>query len=168
MRKPKSKKSRAFGWALELILVLALLALLHWWQARDLSRGPAPQLLGMSLSGEPLSLSNYTGQPVLVHFWATWCPICRFEEGGIDRIAHDHTVLSVATTSGNAEELRAYMDAQGLNFTVLLDEHGAEARRWGVHGVPATFIIDSAGNIDYATKGYSSEWGLRLRLALAD
>jgi peroxiredoxin len=54
-----------------------------------------------------------------------------------------------------------------LSFTVLMDESGVLARRWGVRGVPATFIIDSEGRVDYAGQGYSTELGLRLRLWLA-
>ena len=50
---------------------------------------------------------------------------------------------------------------------VLMDQDGKLARRWGVNGVPATFIVDRAGKIVHASKGYSTEVGLRIRLWLA-
>ena len=131
-------------------------------------RGEAPPLAGAALDGRPMSLQAHAGAPVLVHFWATWCPICRFEDGSIDNLADDYQVITVASTSGNAQEIAEYLEEQGVDFPVLLDESGDLARLWDVVGVPATFIVDSQGRIDYATRGYSSELGLRVRLALSD
>jgi len=73
-------------------------------------------------------------------------------------------VVSVALHSGDAAEIQRYMAAEGLAFTAVPDETGALASQWGVPGVPATFVLDPAGRIAYATPGLSSEWGLRARL----
>jgi len=162
------KKHKALRWARDILLVVLVVAGVQWWQARDMTRGEAPPLAGPSLSGQPMSLAQHQGEPVLVHFWATWCPVCRLEEGSIASIAEDHAVISVATTSGDAGELQAYLDQQGLQLPVMLDESGDLARLWNVLGVPATFVVNSDGLIEYATRGYSTELGLRLRLALAD
>lgn len=105
---------------------------------------------------------------MLVHFWASWCPVCRLEQDSIASIAGDRQVITVATTSGTAEEVAAYLAGEGLSMPVLLDEDGEIARRWGVSGVPATFIVNMAGDITHAGMGYSSEPGLRLRLWLAE
>ena len=51
---------------------------------------------------------------------------------------------------------------------VLMDEDGEIARGWGVNGVPASFIVDTDGNIRHAGMGYATEMGLRLRLWLAE
>jgi peroxiredoxin len=162
------KSPRYRRWARDILILLAVFLAIQWWQARDMPRGEAPALLGLDLEGQPLALSAYRGQPVLVHFWATWCPVCRLGNDSIARIAEDHAVISVATTSGTAAELRAFLEENGLRMPVLLDESGELARQWKVRGVPATFVVDSAGLIDYAGMGYSSEIGLRVRLALAD
>jgi peroxiredoxin len=50
----------------------------------------------------------------------------------------------------------------------LLDPEGAVLSRYGVQGVPATFIIDRDGEIRFRVMGLSSEWGLRLRLWAAN
>lgn len=155
-------------WLRDLVIVIAVVLLVQWWQSRDMPRGEAPSLAGASLTGEPVSLAQYRGKPVLVHFWATWCPICRLEEDSIASIAEDHPVIAVATNSGTSEEIAAYLQEQGITLPVLMDEAGDQARNWGVVGIPASFIVDSKGNITYATAGYSSEWGLRARIALAD
>ena len=162
-----ARRRRLPGWARDLLILGLLFWGLQCWLARDLPSGEAPPLAGRDLQGRPRSLHHYRGRPVLVHFWATWCPICRFEEGSIDAIARDHAVLSVAAGSGDAEALRAYMAERGLSFPVLVDEDGELARRWRVVGVPASFVVDGQGRIRWAGRGYASEWGLRLRLWLA-
>ena len=64
--------------------------------------------------------------------------------------------------------MKRYLEENELQMPVMMDESGDLARHWNVNGVPATFVVDSEGNIDYATVGYSSELGLRARLMLAD
>ncbi len=66
--------------------------------------------------------------------------------------------------SGDATEVRRFMAQADLGFPVVTDEDGALADRWGVRGVPASFVLDADGQIAYATTGVSSETGLRARL----
>jgi peroxiredoxin len=73
----------------------------------------------------------------------------------------------VATTSGDAEAVRAYLAQQGLSFPTLVDEDGSVGRTWGVKGVPASFVVDADGQVAHAAVGYTTELGLRLRLWLA-
>jgi peroxiredoxin len=162
VRKPRTARWKR--WLRDILVVVAVVAAVQWWQGRDLTRGDAPPLAGHLLDGRLASLGDYRGEPVLVHFWATWCPICRLEEDAIDAIARDHAVLTVATSSGTPEELAAYLGERDLSFAVLPDEDGSLARLWGVSGVPATFVVDGAGRIAHATVGYSTGWGLRARL----
>lgn len=149
--------------ARDLALLLLVVAAVQWWQSRHLVQDAAPPLVGLLVDGSPYQLAPQTG-PTLVHFWAEWCPICRFEEGSIERIAKDHPAITIATSSGSSVEVQLYLDQQGLTMPVLIDEDGAIARGWGVYGVPATFIVDRDGQIVHASQGYSTELGLRLRL----
>jgi peroxiredoxin len=161
-------RGRVRGWLLNLLLILLVLGGVQWWKSRPMASGEAPPLTAMTLSGRPLDLADLRGQPVLVHFWATWCPVCRLGNGAIDAIARDHRVVTVALQSGDPAEIREYMATEGLSFEVLPDPTGAVASQWGVPGVPATFILDPAGRIAFSTPGISSEWGLRARLWAAD
>ncbi len=129
--------------------------------------GPAPALQGIMLSGEQASLEDFRGKPVLVHFWATWCPICRTEEGSIDSLAADYPVLTVATGSGEAADIRKYLADNDLEFPVLMDESGMLGVRWGIRGVPSSFVVDADGQIRHVAVGYTTELGLRIRLWLA-
>ncbi|WP_295390321.1 protein disulfide oxidoreductase [uncultured Thiodictyon sp.] len=158
------RTKRLTGWIGNLLLVLAVVVGVQWWQTRTFATGAAPPLVGETLDGQTINLKDLRGRPVLVHFWATWCPICKLGNGGIDAIAHDHRVLAVAMQSGGAAEVRRFMAERGLSFPVVLDPDGELARRWGVAGVPASFVLDPAGQIAYATMGASTEIGLRARL----
>jgi peroxiredoxin len=149
------------------LLVFLVVILVQAWQGRNLADGPAPPLTGISSTGQPVDLAGYRGQPVLVYFWAEWCPVCRFAEDGISRLAADHPVVGVAVASGDAEAVAAYHREHGLRFTSLLDEEGRQLAEWGASGVPTAFIVDGQGHIRFASSGYSSEWGLRLRLWVA-
>ncbi len=143
--------------------LLAVFLAIQAWRAADLPKGPAPPLRGALLAGGDFDLAR-AGKPILVHFWATWCPICKLEESSIAALARDYPVVSVALQSGAPEELRAYLAERGLDFPVIDDDDGRLARAWGVHGVPASLIIDRTGRIRFREVGYTSGLGLRFRL----
>ena len=146
-----------------LVLILGIRA----WQQSGTASGPAPALAGELLDGKPVALAAFAGQPVLVHFWATWCPICRAEQGSIDALARDLPVITVAMQSGDREAVIQFLRKETLSFPVLNDPDGVIAARWGVRAVPASFIVDGAGQIRFLEIGYSTGVGLRLRLWLA-
>lgn len=152
---------------IQLFLILLVFFAVQAWQSRHAPRGAAPPVTGQLLDGRTVSLADYRGQPVLLHFWASWCSICRFEQGSIEAIAKDYPVLTVASQSGDVEAVQAYVNEQGINAPVLVDEDGELGRLYGVRGFPASYVIDAQGQIFDVEVGYSSEWGLRARLLLA-
>lgn len=153
------------GWLIEGLILIGLLVAIHFWQTRNLAAGPAPQL------PEGVEMLHGAGlpaaRPLLVHFWASWCPICGLEQGSIQALADDHAVITIATQSGGVGEVRRHLAQEGLTFPTLIDENGEIAAQWGVRGFPATFIVDGDGMIRYKTQGYATGWGLRIRLWLA-
>lgn len=169
-----AKPSRKRVWvrrAIELAVVIVVIFGVRSWQQRDIVSGAAPSLQGMLLlDGKPLAAMSpeQAGKPVLVHFWATWCPICRTEQGSIEKIAADHfNVVTVAMQSGANDSVAKFMAEQKLSFPVLNDADGMTSAEWGVHAVPASFIVDGNGKIRFVEVGYTTEIGLRLRLWLA-
>ncbi|MGB9093475.1 MAG: redoxin family protein [Gallionella sp.] len=164
----KSRAARWRGYVIEVLVFVILIAGIRAWQQRDMVSGSAPALQGVTLAGAPYALPAHPGKPVLVHFWATWCPICRAEQDSIASIAHDHPdTITVAMQSGDAEQVMRHMQEQGIAFPVINDQDGKISGRWGVHAVPASFIIAPDGRIRYVEVGYTTGIGLRLRLWLA-
>jgi peroxiredoxin len=162
-RKPR----RWWRWLLELLLIVAVVLLVRAWLARDLAQGPAPEFEANLLDGSAVSLADYADRPMLLHFWATWCPICRLEEGEIMRLSRSHPVLTVAMQSGSPWEVEAHLTERERELDVVNDPDGALARRYGVRAVPSTFIIDWDGQIVFRKQGYAPPLELRLRLWLA-
>lgn len=151
-------------WSFEVVLVVGVFFGIRAWQHQDLVRGYAPPVEAQDLKGHRRSLRNFLGQPLLVHFWATWCSVCRLEERSIAAIAQDWPVITVATQSGSANTVRAYLAGKNLDIPVVNDEDGALASRYGVNGVPTSFILDPEGRIRFTEVGYTTSLGLRSRL----
>lgn len=168
-QQPKSKMSRIWlRRGLEVLFFIVLIMGVRAWQQRDIVKGMAPPLSGLLLDGKPFVLAARPAQPVLVHFWATWCPICKAEQGSIESLAHDNpNIITVAMQSGNSVAVQQYMREHEASFPVVNDADNKISERWGVQAVPASFIIDADGKIRYVEVGYTTGLGLRLRLWLA-
>lgn len=161
---PTVRSKRWFRFTWQVLLLIAVLFAVHLYVTRHAVTGAAPPFSGTLLRGERISLQQYRGRPLLVHFWATWCGICRLEQSTIAALARDHQVLTIAMQSGDASAVEKYLHEQKLHLPVLLDQGGRLARRYGVHGVPTSFVIDGNGVIRYVEVGYTTGLGLRLRL----
>jgi len=157
-------RRRGWRYGIQLGLLLTVFMAARFWSQRDLVTGPVPELQGRLLGGTVFSLAARPARPLLIHFWASWCPVCRLEENSIAALSRDHAVITIAMQSGSDAEVRAYLEAQGLSFPVINDPDGRLARRFGVRGVPSSFIVDAQDRIVFREVGFTSGPGLRLRL----
>ncbi len=144
---------------------LALYLLVRPFMQGDVATGPAPEIKTVSITGKPIELSTLKGQPVVVHLWATWCPVCELEHGNIESLAKDYKVINIATQSGSNDEILAYAKAHDMNpNNIVNDKSGDLMARYGAKAVPATFLIGKEGNIQFIEVGYTTTLGLKLRL----
>jgi peroxiredoxin len=150
-----------------LLLFVAVYLGVRAWQQHTLAEGPAPVLRAALLDGQTFDLAASRGEPLLVYFWASWCPVCRLEQGAISALARDHRVVTIAMQSGSNAAVARYLQEQGMVLPVINDPDGAIASAWGVRATPSFFIVDTRGVIRFREVGYTSEPGLRLRMWLA-
>lgn len=150
-----------------LIVVAVFVGIRAYLLQGSIKQGPAPDFTARMLDGSMVSLSEMRGEPVLLHFWATWCKICSLNDGAIDGLAEDMQVVTVAMESGGAKDIQKEMDERGLKFPVIVDGLGKLANLYRVKGVPTNYIIDADGNIRYVEVGYTTSIGLRIRMWLA-
>ena len=164
---PRRWRRRLLQWGGQLLLALLLLWGVEAFLSRDALGVSAPAIEATTLSGEGFSLQQLRGTPAVIHFWATWCPVCELEQGTVDALAAEQPLITIAMQSGSGDEVRDYLQQQGVDYPVINDEHGLLSQSYGVKAVPASFVLDRDGKVRFVTRGYTSGWGLRLRLWLA-
>jgi len=149
---------------IELTLILVILFAVRFWVQRDVISGIAPNISAFMLDSRHFDLYQNKSRPILVHFWATWCPVCKLEQSNIENIAKNHPVITIAMQSGSDHELNQFMQEEKLSFNVINDESGALSRKYAIRGVPVSFIINKENKIEFTEVGYTTELGLRMRL----
>lgn len=124
------------------------------------------------LGGSPNSLGRFVGKkPVLLVFWAAWCPLCKEQVPVINRIHRQGVVEVVAVNvKESPRKVKAAARSLDIGYPVLLDSDGSVARKYKVPGVPVYIVIDNAGRIVYKSTAFPDriekyDGSLSLRLA---
>jgi len=104
-----------------------------------------------ALAGPALRLSDFKGKVVLLNFWATWCPPCKEEMPSMERLYRRYkdkgfAILAISIDAGGAGPVGPFARKLGLTFPIGLDAKQAVASQYGVPALPASFLIDRAGN----------------------
>ena len=166
--KPDIRKVRSFLLNAGLIAAVFFAALA--FQSRNMlaSDGEvAPELLGMTLSGQSYDLQDAGGRPALVYFFAPWCKICAASSGNLTRLrrwrdADDLEIVAVALDWGTADGVRDYAERHDLNVTILLGDANV-SRQWQVQAFPSYYVLNSQHRVVRRDIGYSSQLGLWFR-----
>jgi len=107
-----------------------------------------------ALDGQPVALNQFLGkQPVLLVFWATWCPECKEAIPSINALhigplAGKVQILGVDYRESR-EKVSAAVKARDIRFLVLLDEGGKVARAYNIAGIPTYILIRRDGKVAY-------------------
>lgn len=157
-------KNRWVKWPLEILFFVLLYLVLHSYMQRNNIAGLAPNIQATTLDQQRFDLHAESRKPVLVHFWATWCGICRLEQDSIDALSKDYNVITIAMQSGTDDEVKTFLKKNQLGFKVINDSDDELVRLYGITSVPASFVINSQNEINFSEVGFTSAWGLRLRL----
>ncbi len=121
---------------------------------------PAPDFSLVSLEGETVQLSDFSGQVVMVNLWATWCPPCKAEMPTINAYYQAHKnegfVVLAVNNQENKSQVSKFIQTNGFSFPVLLDAHSRVITDYNVRGLPTSFIIDRDGQIQHTHTGQIS------------
>lgn len=110
----------------------------------------APDLSLPDLTGQMRRLSDHRHRPVLVSFWAVWCPPCRREIGALAdlraRVAGTGIEVFTVNLGDRAERIAAFLaDHPAPGLPVLLDSDKSAGIAWHVRELPVAFAVDRAG-----------------------
>jgi thiol-disulfide isomerase/thioredoxin len=150
------------------LVLFIVLNLISYLRAPRPDTATLPSWRFESLTGEMVDFAGYQGEPVVVHFWTTWCPVCRMEVESIDRLAKDYRVVTIVVDSGTDSKVVAWMRAREISFLVINDTDLRLSKAMDVTAFPTTFIFDAKGSLRFAEVGYTSYPGLLARLKWID
>ncbi len=103
------------------------------------------------LNGKKVTLSEFRGKPVLIDFWATWCPPCRESIPGIEKLYKAYSgkglvVLGVSLDQGDWDSVKAFGSAQGITYPLLKGDEDV-AVKYQVRTIPMLVIVSKDGKI---------------------
>ena len=134
----------------------------------DLGSGsPAHQFELTLFNGETLRLSDLRGSVVVLNFWASWCPPCRWEMPAFERIWQEYRDQGVVffgiAISDEEEKARSFAQKAGITYPLALDPTGNLAVTYRALSLPTTFLIDRQGN-EARKFGIANDAALRIFL----
>ena len=121
--------------------------------------------------GNTVRLSEKFGKPIVINFWATWCPPCKQELPDFDKLCKEYgdrvVFMMVNLTDGYRDTVdgtKRFVSGKGYTFPVYFDTKDNAASAYNVSSIPQTTFIDAKGNIYTTRIGAMNEATLRIYL----
>lgn len=162
-----AKIRKCFKEIVVVVLILTIVSIgldIYRDRGRSYDSVPTPELV--SIGNLPVNLVEMSYEkPVVVYFWATWCPACKAVSPTLDWFSERYHVVGVSTRSGNEERVEQFMNAKDYKFSNVNDESGRIAAAWGISVTPSLYLLKD-GQIEMVTTGATTPIGLQVRLWL--
>ena len=131
------------------------------------NRNAAPDFTVTDGGGHRVSTADLSGKPVILNFWATWCPPCRSELPAFDKLYRQYgnevSFMMIDLTDGyreTVEGVKKFISENGYTFPVYYDTEGSAAEAYNVSSIPFTVAVGRNGNIVGTHLGAMSEAAL--------
>jgi len=110
---------------------------------------PLPTFVFQKLDGGTEDLARFIGKPLMVNFWATWCPPCRMEIPDFVKFYEENRhkglqIVSLGVSSDTLEAEKKFLETQEMPWVLGMDTNDV-ARFWGITGIPTTYFVNSKG-----------------------
>lgn len=119
----------------------------------------APTAMVQTLDGAPVDLARFVGKsPVLIEFWATWCPLCRDLEPTIKALHDEYKgkleiVRLVVPQNQTPEKAREYVASKGLPGHFFFDAEGAAYKAFAAYHTSYIVVLDGNGTVVHSEEG---------------
>jgi thiol-disulfide isomerase/thioredoxin len=109
-------------------------------------------------AGEPLDLTAFKGQVVYLDFWASWCAPCRESFPWMNRLqdelGHDGLVVIAVNVDRERADADRFLREHPAQFRIVYDPDGLLPEKFGVRGMPTSFLIDRNGHVQSRHEGF--------------
>ena len=144
------------------------------YNQNETPRSIAPDFMVLDADNNEVRLSDFFGKPIVLNFWASWCPSCVAEMSAFESMYHEvgnevHFV-KVNLLDGvreTREGVETFMLELDLTFSVYFDTTGEAANAYRVRGIPITFFINAEGEMVAWVQGAADEQTLRNGIEMA-
>ncbi len=117
----------------------------------------APDFTLEAEDGKTWRLADQRGKVIVLNFWATWCPPCRYEMPSMERareaVKGDGIVIVAVNVGEDADTIFEFTGRYPVSFPLLLDHDASVIKKYKVIGLPTTFVIDPAGYVTHRVVG---------------
>ena len=121
-----------------------------------------------TFDGEMLRLSDLEGKVVVLNFWASWCPPCRWEMPFFEEMHQEYkdqgVVFLGVAISDTLENARGFAESTGVTYPIGLDTTNEISRNYNVVSLPTTFFIGREGNVERRLTSAANEGVLKVFL----
>lgn len=135
----------------------------------ETAKNTAPDFTVFDKDGKPVRLSEMFGRPVVINFWATWCPPCKREMPDFDKLYKEYgdrvVFMMINLTDGYRDTVdgtKRFVSGKGYTFPVYFDTQDSGGSAYHIVSIPQTVFIDTNGNVYKTHIGAMSEATLRL------
>lgn len=128
----------------------------------------APDVAMVDFDGELVTLSAYAGTPVVLNFWASWCPFCIAEMPDFERVSQataDQVAFIGVNLQDDAGLAKSLAGETGVTYLLTRDPQGVVFAAFGGIGMPTTVFVDASGIVREVVTGQMSESQLRSKIA---
>lgn len=110
---------------------------------------PAPDFALKTIEGKSIKLSDLKGKPVMLNFFATWCPPCRAEMSTLQAAYKEFEAQGFVILAVNLAEsdvaIRSFQEKLGLTFPIVVDQDDRVSRLYDIVPLPTSYFIDKNG-----------------------
>lgn len=161
-------KSKLKRWGRESLLIvvifITIVVLMDLWRAPKMPTAFDSTPLH-TLDGQTVTLDSLSEErPLLLYFWASWCAVCRYTTPSVAQLSGEgENVMTIALRSGGSQEVSRWLVHKQIRLPVVNDASGELSRNWQI-GVTPTLVVFYKGEVVSSTTGWTSYWGMKLRL----
>jgi len=145
-----------------IVTITILMNVVSFYKSQDLSQKPLVIQNFKLINHQEYKIPDK--KPLMIHFWATWCPTCKLEAPNINFLAKHFEIVTIAVKSGSDSEIKRYLNEQHYTFKVVNDTSGKLSSQFQIAGFPTTFIYDKNKKLLFSDVGYTSTLSLYLKM----